>query len=93
VDASPIQDQDGNPIAVTDISIQQADQPGNYVEQQYDPNDPEEQFLTLGTGLSDEQYYVGVTWADGSQYLAQWPEPPGGTTIPVTGPNQDPDQQ
>ncbi|HEY3997548.1 MAG TPA: hypothetical protein VGO93_01700 [Candidatus Xenobia bacterium] len=88
VDAQPIQDADGNLIGVTDISIRQIDNQTNGVEQQYDPNQPQEQQLTLPYGYPNEYYGVGVSWADGSQYQATVPDYGSGAYVPVSGPNQ-----
>ncbi|MHB2016555.1 MAG: hypothetical protein ACYCW6_06355 [Candidatus Xenobia bacterium] len=87
VDATPIQDANGNPVAVTSISIQQSDDPNNGAGQNFDANDPEERQVTLTSGEPNEYYMVGVNWADGSSYQAQVPDYQGGNYVSVTGPN------
>ena len=87
MDATPIQDADGNAVAVTGISIQQSDDPQIGAGQNFDANDPEERQVTLYNGEPTEYYTVGVSWADGSQYQAQVPDYNGGNYITVNGPN------
>ena len=84
----PLYDSYGNPVAVTDISIQPTDDPYGGTEQQFPTDSPQEEQLTLNNGVPDANYNVGVSWADGSQYSNTVTDFNGGQYIRVDQPNQ-----